>query len=97
MTTIDRKLVLHVANLACLSLTDDEVEFYQGQLSRVLDYVAQIDNLDDDLGLEWRADVLGRPTPERADTVLASLPAEEATAAAPRKRGTAFQVPRIIE
>lgn len=97
MTTIDRKLVLHIAGLASLSLTDEEVAYYQNQLSRIVDYFAQIENLTDDLGVNWRADTLGRSTPERPDSPQPSLLAEEATAAAPRKRGSAFQVPRIIE
>jgi aspartyl-tRNA(Asn)/glutamyl-tRNA(Gln) amidotransferase subunit C len=97
MTTIDRKLVLHVANLANLSLTDEEVGFYQAQLSRIVDYIAQIDRMPDDLGDAWRGDVLGGPAPERDDVVLPSLAPDEVVASAPRKVGTAFQVPRIIE
>jgi aspartyl-tRNA(Asn)/glutamyl-tRNA(Gln) amidotransferase subunit C len=89
--------VLHVADLANLSLTDEEVGFYQAQLSRIVDYIAQIDRMPDDLGDSWRGDVLGGPAPERDDVVLPSLAPDEAVATAPRKVGTAFQVPRIIE
>lgn len=97
MTTIDRKLVLRVADLANLSLTDEELGFYQAQLAKIVDYIAQIDRMADDLGDAWRGDVLGGPAPERDDIVRSSLAPDEAVAAAPRKVGTAFQVPRIIE
>ena len=67
---IDRKLVLHVADLANLALSEDEVGFFQTQLSKILDHVAKLDGLTDDLGADWRGDTLGSPTPERPDVPL---------------------------
>jgi aspartyl-tRNA(Asn)/glutamyl-tRNA(Gln) amidotransferase subunit C len=94
---VDKALVKHVAELANLALTDDEVVHYEKQLGRILDHVAQLSELKDALGADWRGDTKGDPTPERPDIARPSLSPEEAMAEAPRKVGTAFQVPRIIE
>src|SRR5690349_2649993 len=94
---VDKQLVQHVAALANLELTEDELNHYENQLGKVLDYIAQLAEMPDELGNNFRSDTLGGATPERSDEVLASLPADEALAEAPKKLGTAFQVPRIIE
>ncbi len=43
---IDRDEVLHVARLACLQLSAEEVEPMAKELSAVLDHIAKIDELD---------------------------------------------------
>ena len=43
---IDRDQVLHVAKLARLRLTDDEVEPMAGELSKILEHVEKMDELD---------------------------------------------------
>ena len=48
---IDRDQVLHVAKLARLRLTDEEVERMAGELSNILEHVEKIDELTD-LGLD---------------------------------------------
>ena len=90
-------MVLQVAKLARLKLSDDEVTFYQSQLSKVVDHFSQIDKATDSLGDSWRFDVEGVQTPERVDQKEKSEVLEDALANAPKIAGTAFQVPRIIE
>jgi aspartyl-tRNA(Asn)/glutamyl-tRNA(Gln) amidotransferase subunit C len=46
MAGITRDEVLHVARLARLELTDDEVTLFQGQLSQILDAVSKVSELD---------------------------------------------------
>jgi aspartyl-tRNA(Asn)/glutamyl-tRNA(Gln) amidotransferase subunit C len=43
---LDRAQVLHVARLALLELTDDEVERMSRELSKVLDHIEKIRELD---------------------------------------------------
>jgi len=43
---IEREQVLHVARLARLRLTDDEVERMAGELSKILEYVETMNELD---------------------------------------------------
>ena len=94
---IDRELVLHVASLANLELSDTEVVYYETQLSRILDYVAQLESMPDELGEAWLPDTQAPATPERPDVSQPSLLPELALANAPETDGTAFRVPRIIE
>jgi aspartyl-tRNA(Asn)/glutamyl-tRNA(Gln) amidotransferase subunit C len=82
---ITRQDVAHVADLARLSLTDDELDAFTIQLADILDHVADLDALDladvqptaHPLPLVnvFRADVIG-PTSDR-DEVLAAAPAVE--------------------
>jgi aspartyl-tRNA(Asn)/glutamyl-tRNA(Gln) amidotransferase subunit C len=44
--SISREEVLHVARLARLELTDEEVTRFQGQLSEILDAVSKVAELD---------------------------------------------------
>jgi aspartyl-tRNA(Asn)/glutamyl-tRNA(Gln) amidotransferase subunit C len=94
---VDKKLVTHVANLAHLELSDAETGYYETQLAKVLEHIEALAGMPDPLGEAWRGDVLGDGTPERRDAEQPSLAPEVALAGAPRKVGTAFQVPRIIE
>ena len=97
MTKLDRETVLQVAKLARLKLSEDEVSYYQSQLSKVVDYFSIIDNATDSLGESWRFDIEGNGIPQREDTSVESQVVERVLESAPKTVGTAFQVPRIIE
>ena len=90
--------VRRIAVLARLRLTPEEEQVFQGQLSAILEYVEQLKELDVS-GVEPMTHALGAgdQPPLRDDLVRPSLPPEEALANAPRREGTCFRVPRIIE
>ena len=48
MSVVSRKDVLHVAKLAQLTLTKEEEEKYARQLSEVVDYVRELDEVNTD-------------------------------------------------
>ena len=89
---ISRDEVLHVARLARLALTDDEVERLTGELDAILDAVGIVSELD-------LADV--PPTSHPLDLVNVwaedeprpSLPLEDVLANAPDADGSLFRVP----
>jgi aspartyl-tRNA(Asn)/glutamyl-tRNA(Gln) amidotransferase subunit C len=89
---IDRDEVLHVARLARLRLSDDEVEPMARELSAVLDHVAKIGELDlDGVAVTTHvAEVTGRLRP---DEPRESLPREVVLARAPAVGGEGFLVP----
>jgi aspartyl-tRNA(Asn)/glutamyl-tRNA(Gln) amidotransferase subunit C len=89
---IDRDEVLHVARLARLQLSDDEVEPMARELSAVLDHVAKIGELDLD-GVPATTHVAELTGSLRADEPRASLPREVALAQAPAVSGDGFLVP----
>ena len=87
--------VRHVARLARLALTDEEVEALGGQLSNILAYAEKV-------GEVAVADVppTSHPYPlrnvYREDTPGPSLDPAEAISTAPRAEDGRFQVPRIV-
>jgi len=89
--------VRRIAALARLRLTPEEERTFAGQLSAILDHVAELRELDV-TGVEPMTHALAGEGPDlRVDVLLPSLPPEEALANAPAREGTYFKVPRIIE
>jgi aspartyl-tRNA(Asn)/glutamyl-tRNA(Gln) amidotransferase subunit C len=89
---IDREQVLHVARLARLELTDDEVERMAGELSKILDHIEAISKLDLE-GVEPTSHVVEVGSALRPDVVVPSLPREVAFSQAPDVADDGFRVP----
>ena len=89
---IDRDEVLHVASLARLHLSEEQIEPMASELSDVLEHVAKIDELDlEGVPVTTHvADVSGRLRP---DEPRESLPREVVLAQAPAVSGEGFLVP----
>ena len=89
---ISRDEVLHVAQLARLALTDEEVERLGGQLNAILAAVAKVSELE--LGdLEPTSHPLDLVNVWADDEPRPCLPVEEALANAPDRDGALFRVP----
>ena len=89
---LDRSEVLHVARLARLRLSDEEVERMSRELSRVLEHIEKISELDlEDVPptshVAEVADAL------RPDEPRPSLPRDEALGSAPAVAADGFEVP----
>jgi len=93
---IDKDTVRYLANLARIELTDVELEYFTGQLGRILDYVNKLNVLDVE-HLEPTSHVLEMKNVYREDVVKKSLPVEEVLKNAPDKQGNLFKVKKIIE
>ena len=89
---IDREQVLHVARLARLELSDQEIERMAGELSGILEHVDRISGLDLD-GVEPTAHVVALENVLRADDPEPSLPRDRALEQAPDAVDGAFRVP----
>jgi aspartyl-tRNA(Asn)/glutamyl-tRNA(Gln) amidotransferase subunit C len=89
---LSRDQVLHVARLARLELTDDEVERYSGELSKVLDYIEKIEELDL-TGVEPTSHVVDVENALRADEPRPSWPRDAVLEAAPDSSDSGFRVP----
>ena len=96
MASISRDEVAHVAKLARLQLTDEQIDTFTPQLAAVLEHAADVEALD-------LADVppTAHPLPRvnvwRDDTPGPCLTREEALSTAPEVEQDRFMVPRIIE
>ena len=89
---IDRDQVLHVARLARLALTDEELERMPGELSKILEHVEKMDELDLD-GVEPTSHVVALQNVLREDEPRPCLPREKALAGAPDVVDAGFRVP----
>lgn len=89
---LDRDQVLHVAALARLKLSDEEVDRMASELSRVLDHVEKIRELDLD-GVPATAHVVDVAAPLRSDEPTPCLARETVLQSAPEPVDGGFGVP----
>ena len=93
--TITREEVEHVANLARLNLSEEELARMTGQLDTILSYVDKLDELDT-TGVAPTTHAFSIQNAFREDVVQPSLPREEALANGPKQNEETFIVPKII-
>ena len=89
---IDRDQVLHVARLARLRLSDEELERMPAELSKILEHVEKMDELDLE-GTEPTSHVVDLTNVLREDVPRPCLPHERALAGAPDVADGGFRVP----
>ena len=95
MTTLSRSDVEHVAHLARLGLTEDELERLEGQLNHIVDQYAVFADLDTD-HIPPTAQTIEVENILRDDETRPSLAREEILALAPQTSGDYFVVPPIL-
>ena len=95
MSTLSRNDVAHLARLARLAVTDEELDLYAGQLSAVLDAVAQVGKAAVD-EVPPTTHAVPMTNVMRADVARPSLPREAVLAGAPAAEDDRFRVPRIL-
>jgi aspartyl-tRNA(Asn)/glutamyl-tRNA(Gln) amidotransferase subunit C len=92
---ISREEVLHIAKLAKLKLTEEEIELFQEQLGQILSYFRKLQELDTS-AVEPLKHVPTLGSAWREDEPRESLPPEEALKNAPKRRGDYFDVPKVF-
>jgi aspartyl-tRNA(Asn)/glutamyl-tRNA(Gln) amidotransferase subunit C len=92
---LTRDDVAHVARLARLSLTDDELDTYTTQLGAVLDHAEDVASLDL-ADVEPTAHPLPLVNVLRSDEVGPCLDRDEVLAQAPAVEDSRFRVPAIL-
>ena len=90
---LSRDQVLHVAKLARLELSDEELDRYAGELSKVVDWIDKISELGDMADVEPTSHVVALSNQLREDEPRPSLPVEKALDQAPDHDETGFRVP----
>jgi aspartyl-tRNA(Asn)/glutamyl-tRNA(Gln) amidotransferase subunit C len=92
---ISRDDVAHVASLARLALTDEELGRFTEQLGAVLEHAADVAALDT-AGVPPTAHPLPLVNVLRDDAVVPGLDRDEVLAQAPAAEDNRFRVPRIL-
>ena len=95
MATLSRSDVEHVAHLARLGLTDDELARLEGQLNHIVDQYAALTQLDTE-HIPPTAQTIELENILRDDATRPSLERDEILALAPQRAGDYFVVPPIL-
>jgi len=96
MSAITRDDVAHLAQLARLALSEDELDHYAGQLDVILDAVASVtDAVSGDIPPMTHAVPVTNVV--RPDVARPGLTAAQALSGAPAVQDERFRVPRILD
>jgi aspartyl-tRNA(Asn)/glutamyl-tRNA(Gln) amidotransferase subunit C len=95
MASLSRADVEHVAYLARLGLTDEELGRLEGQLNHILDQYATLAELDTDT-IPPTAQTIELENILREDVARPSMPVEDVLSNAPERDGAFFVVPAIL-
>lgn len=93
---ISREEVLHIARLARIELDAQEVEHYREDLSKILDYVDKLDELDVSQ-VEATTHAVELESRLRDDEVEQRLDPDDVMANAPQTEAGQFRVPKAVE
>src|SRR5690348_13985108 len=96
MTAFTREQVRKVATLSRLAFTDEQADAFATQLSRILEHVEKLGELNTD-GVEPSPHALPLTNVLREDERRPSLPREAVLANAPEQEAGCFKVPPIIQ
>ncbi|NLP44468.1 MAG: Asp-tRNA(Asn)/Glu-tRNA(Gln) amidotransferase subunit GatC [Peptococcaceae bacterium] len=92
---ISRKEVEHVADLARLKLTEQEIELYTEQLNSILEYAAKLQQIDT-TNVEPTAHAVQLYNVLREDEITDSMETEKVFENAPWAEDGYFRVPKIV-
>jgi aspartyl-tRNA(Asn)/glutamyl-tRNA(Gln) amidotransferase subunit C len=94
--SLSKEEVQHIAQLARLELSAEELETYRGQLSDILQHVAQLSELDTE-GIAPTSSVLPQRSVLRKDKARPGLGADKLGETAPEWENDQFKVPPILD
>ena len=96
MTTITRDDIVKLAQLSSLSLSENEINSLQGDITNILNYVEQLDELDT-TGVNPAYQVTGLENVLRDDVVQQADASREALLAlAPERTENQIKVPKVL-
>ncbi|HKS48239.1 MAG TPA: Asp-tRNA(Asn)/Glu-tRNA(Gln) amidotransferase subunit GatC [Amycolatopsis sp.] len=95
MPNISRAEVAHLAKLARLAVTDQELDVFAGQLDHILDAVAKVGEVAAE-EIPPTSHAVPLTNVFRDDVVVPGLTQQEALAGAPAAEDGRFRVPRIL-
>ena len=95
MSKITAEDVKKVAALSRLDLEPEEIETYTKQLEKILDYVAQLQEIDTD-GIEPTTRAVEVVNVTREDIISSTKVREDILRLSPQREGEFFRVPKIL-
>lgn len=92
---VSKDEVIRIAELAKLKLTEEEIVKFQIELSKILEYVEQLKEIDTK-GVKLLSHPISRVNIFREDKVTKSIDREEALSNAPERTEEFFKVPKVM-
>ena len=92
---ISSKEVKKIAKLAKLKLTDDEITLYSSQMSQIINYISQLNEVDTS-NIDPLSNVIDNNNVIREDKIKESLDKYVSLKNAPQSDGEFILVPKII-
>jgi len=93
---VDRATVQHIAHLARITVKEEEAARLEGELSGIIEWVEQLDEVDTD-GVEPMTSIVAIAMKQRADEVTDGDIADDIVANAPKSINHFFVVPKVVE
>lgn len=93
---ISREQVLHIARLARIELSEDQIEHYREDLNSILKYVDKLEELDLS-GVEPTTHAVDLDSRLRDDEVEQRLNHDQVLENAPDTEAGQFRVPKVVE
>ncbi|MGN8113660.1 Asp-tRNA(Asn)/Glu-tRNA(Gln) amidotransferase subunit GatC [Labrys sp. 22185] len=94
--SVDAATVKRIARLARIAVTEEDVPHLQGELNAILDFVAQLDEVDVN-GVEPMTSVTPMLMKKRQDVVTDGNIAAKIVANAPASEDNYFLVPKVVD
>ncbi len=94
--SVDRDTVRRIATLARIRVEEDELEPLSRELSSILDWIEQLNEVDT-ADVPPMTSVEDMPMKKREDVVTDGYCVEDVLANAPEREGDFFAVPKVVE
>lgn len=94
--SVDQATVRRIAHLARIAVTDEEAKALENELSSILDWVEQLDEVDTGT-VEPMTRVVDMTMKQRTDGVTDGGIADDVVANAPERDDHYFVVPKVVE
>jgi len=94
--SLDKDTVKNIAYLARIRVADDKLEPMAGELSSIMDWIEQLQELDTE-GVEPMASPVAVDLPQRKDAVTDGNCQDAVLKNAPDSEDSFFAVPKVVE
>ncbi len=94
--SIDKATVARIATLARIRVTAEETETLSGELSKIMDWIEQLEEVDTEAAAPMTS-VVDNAFPKREDTVNDGGYPDRVIANAPAPADSFFTVPKVVE
>ena len=94
---ITKEEIKKIASLSKINISDDELDSYKEQISKILEYMSTLNEVDTSNTEEFSNQLLNNNQNLREDIIKKSLNRDEILDLAPDSDGVYFKVPKVIK